>query len=122
MGPEQYGHSRVGLTVTELNHILSASRIEPQSKSSFSKLFTELLELTINFAYVKVLSRRSAAKVEEGQIAPATQDQLASVKKTYRIYALIYPIYWLISRLDALLFFLEGYVIVVEGRKRDSPA
>jgi SAM-dependent methyltransferase len=123
MGPEQYGHSRVGLTVTELNDLMTGSEIEPHAKSSFSKLFTELLELTINFAYVKVLSKRSEVDVEEGQIAPATSDQLQSVKKTYRLYSILYPIYWLVSRLDALLFFLEGYVIVVEGRKkRSAPA
>jgi SAM-dependent methyltransferase len=97
MGPEAYGHKRVGLTMDEMK--------------------AEMLELTINFAYVKLLAKRSAAPVEEGQIAPATKDQLKSVEKTYKLYSLIYPIYWLISRFDGLLFFTEGYVIVVEGRR-----
>jgi hypothetical protein len=51
-------------------------------------------------------------------IAPATADQLRSIEKTYRLYSLIYPFVWLVSRLDALLFFTEGYVVLVEGRKR----
>lgn len=117
MGPEAYGHKRVGLTIDEMKELMQESQVEPTATSSFSRFFTEMLELTINFAYVKLLAKRSAAPVEHGQIAPATKDQLKSVEKTYKIYSLIYPIYWLVSRLDALLFFTDGYVIVVEGRR-----
>jgi SAM-dependent methyltransferase len=120
MTPEAYGHSRIGLTVAEMQDILRDNKVEPTATSTFSRFFTEALELTINFLYVKILAKRSEAPVEEGQIAPATKDQLQSVKKTYKIYSLIYPVYWLISRLDALLFFTEGYVVVVEGRRRAS--
>ena len=117
MGPEAYGHKRVGLTIDEMKELMLGSQVNPTATSSFSRFFTEILELTINFAYVKLLAKRSAAPVEHGQIAPATKNQLKSVEKTYKIYSLIYPIYWLVSRLDALLFFTEGYVIVVEGRR-----
>ncbi|MBT8088807.1 MAG: class I SAM-dependent methyltransferase [Gammaproteobacteria bacterium] len=117
MSPKEYGHSRVGLTIAEMQDILRQSKVEPTVTSTFSRFFTEMLELTINFLYVKVLAKRSKAEVEEGQIAPATKDQIKSVEKTYKMYSLIFPIYWLISRLDALLFFTEGYVVVVEGRR-----
>jgi hypothetical protein len=39
------------------------------------------------------------------------------VKTSYRIYALIFPFYWLISQLDHLLFFTEGYCVMVEGTR-----
>jgi len=118
MTPQAYGHTRVGIPLAELKSIMRESQIEPSAESTFSRFFTEMLELTINFAYVKVLAKRSKAKVETGQIAPATSEQLKSVEKTYKLYSLIYPIYWLISKLDALLFFTEGYVVVAEGRRR----
>lgn len=117
MTKEKYGHVQVGLKIPELKKLMRDNHIEPHSESTFSRFFTELLELTINYAYVNILSKRSKAKVYQGQIAPATKDQLKSVEKTYLIYSLIYPIYWLISKLDALLFFMEGYVVVVEGYK-----
>jgi 2-polyprenyl-3-methyl-5-hydroxy-6-metoxy-1,4-benzoquinol methylase len=117
MGPVAYGHKRVGLTIDEMKKVMQESQVKPTATSTFSRFFTEILELTINFAYVKLLAKRSAAPVEQGQIAPATKEQLKSVEKTYRMYSLIYPIYWLVSRLDAVLFFTEGYVIVVEGRR-----
>jgi SAM-dependent methyltransferase len=117
MTPEAYGHSRVGMTRGELADLMACSRIDCTRSTTFSRLFTELLELTINFAYVKVLAGRSAADVEDGQIAPATKDQLSSVRKSYRIYSAIYPLYWLVSQLDKLIAFTEGYVVVVEGRR-----
>jgi len=117
MTPDEYGHVRVGFTIPQLSAVLQQCGIEPQRSSTFSRLFTELLELSINFAYVKILAPRSKVHVEKGQIAPATGDQLRSMKKSYRIYSLIYPVYWLISRLDTLLPFTEGYVVVVAGQR-----
>lgn len=117
MTKEKYGHARVGLKLTQLKKLMRDSNIEPRSESTFSRFFTELLELTINFAYVNILARKSKAKVEAGQIAPSTRDQLKSVERIYKAYSLIYPIYWLVSKLDSLLFFTEGYVVVVEGQR-----
>jgi hypothetical protein len=120
MTPDVYGHVRVGFTIQQLSDVMNQCGIESQGTSTFSRLFTELLELSINFAYVKILAPRSNAHVEKGQIAPATGDQLKSMKKSYRIYSVIYPVYWLISRLDALLPFTEGYVVVVAGKRTGS--
>ena len=117
MTKEHYGHVRVGLQFHELEGLMLDNRIKPTARTSFSRFFTEMLELTINFLYVKVLARRSAAKVEVGQIAPATQEQLKSVEKVYKAYSFIYPVYWLVSKLDNVLFFTEGYVVMVEGRR-----
>ena len=58
--------------------------------------------------------------VEEGPIAPATGEQLKSVGKAYRMYAIAYPFFWLFSRLDFLLFFPRGYVEVAAGRKEGA--
>jgi SAM-dependent methyltransferase len=120
MTPDEYGHVRVGLTIPELSGLMQRCGITPGQTSTFSRLFTELLELSINFAYVRILAPRSKAHVEKGQIAPATGDQLRSMKKSYRIYSVIYPVYWLISRLDILLPFTEGYVVVVAGQRPAS--
>lgn len=117
MTKEKYGHVRVGLTIPELKTVMQKNHIEPRAESTFSKFFTEMLELTINFVYVNLLAKKSKTKVETGTIAPGTQEQLKSVEKIYRAYSLVYPLYWLISKFDALLFFAQGYVVVVEGRR-----
>ena len=114
---DKYGHVKDGFDIPELKKLFIESKIQPYKESSFSKFFTEFLELSINFFYVNVLSKKSNAKVEKGTIAPATQDQLKSVKKSYQLYSFIYPMFLLISKLDLILFNSIGYVIVVEGRK-----
>ena len=117
MTKEQYGHVREGLLVSELEELMAKSGIKPTAHSTFSRFFTEMLELSINFLYVKVLAKKSKEKVERGTIAPATKNQLKSIEKTYKLYSLVYPLFSLISKLDAFFWFSEGYVVVVEGRK-----
>lgn len=120
MTPEVYGHVRVGLTPRELVDQMEQAGIKIGQTATFSGFFTELLELSINLVYVKLLAPRSTARVEKGQIAPATGEQLEAMKRSYRIYSLIYPVYWLISRLDRLLPFTEGYVVVAAGTRDES--
>lgn len=117
MTKEKYGHFREGFDLPDLCELLSANGIQPLANTTFSKFFTEMLELSINFLYVNILSKKSKSRVEKGTIAPATQDQLKSVEKTYKLYAMIYPIFWLISKLDFIFFASRGYVVMVEGQK-----
>ncbi len=117
MTKEAYGHVRDGLTVAELEPIMEEAGFVPTRRVTFSRFFTEMVELTINFLYVKVLAKKGEANVEEGTIAPATEEQLKSVEKTYRMYALVYPFFKAISSLDVLVMGGEGYVTIVEGKR-----
>jgi SAM-dependent methyltransferase len=133
MSKEAYGHKRVGLTAGEIQALMRGDGIRPRKTMWFSGFFTEMLELTINFMYVKVLRKDDPAPAahahahaqddkhdddhDHAEIAPATADQLRKVKTSYRIYSLIFPVYWLLSQLDHLVFFLEGYCVVVEGTR-----
>ncbi len=117
MTKEAYGHVRDGLTIAELTPIMTGAGFTPMRKVTFSRFFTEMVELTINFLYVKVLAKKSKAAVKEGTIAPATEEQLKSVEKTYRMYALVYPFFKAVSFLDTLLVGSEGYVTMMEGRR-----
>lgn len=117
MTKEAYGHVRDGLTTSELEPIMTGADIQPEKRVTFSRFFTEIVELAINFLYVKILAGKSKAKVKEGTIAPATRDQLKSVEKTYKIYAFVYPFFRAISALDGILIGTEGYVTMIEGRR-----
>jgi SAM-dependent methyltransferase len=117
MTKEKYGHVREGYDIPELKDIMKTSRILPDTESSFSRFFTEMLELGINFLYVNILSKKSKARVERGTIAPATKDQMKSIEKTLKLYTLVYPFFWTLSRLDSLLLFTRGYAVMVSGRK-----
>lgn len=114
MTKEVYGHVREGYNINELEAMLYDAGMKPCASNEYSKFFTELLELMINFAYVKVLS----TKMEKGMsISPTSKNQLKHVKKSFRVYSALYPILWLISKLDALLIFEKGYAVVVEAQR-----
>ena len=118
MTKEKYGHVKEGYDIPELKDIMEKSNIRPMSESSFSMFFTEMLELSINFIYVNFLSKKGDVAVTQGTIAPATEKQLQSINKTYRLYSFIYPFFWMISKLDFLFPFGTGYVVLVEGERR----
>lgn len=116
MRPEEYGHYVVGYDIPQLEQQLEQVGLHPYQEASYSRFFTELLELAINFAYVKVLSQRSKAKIEKGQIAPQNLNQVESVKKTYKWYSTLYPLLLIISKLDFLDFSPRGYAVIVAAR------
>lgn len=117
MTKEAYGHYVVGYDIPDLERMLREAGVQPIRTNSYSRFFTEMLELMINFAYVKVLSKKKDERVPDGTIAPTTSDQFKLVKKTYKLYSFIYPFFWIASKLDYLVFFTRGYAVVVEGRK-----
>jgi SAM-dependent methyltransferase len=117
MTKEAYGHIRDGLTEAELQPIMIEAGLQPMQSLTFSRFFTEMVELSINLLYVKVLAKKSKTHVKEGTIAPATKDQLKSVEKTYKLYALVYPFFRAVSSLDFLLNWTQGYVTMIEGKK-----
>jgi SAM-dependent methyltransferase len=117
MTKEVYGHKVLGYNVEQHEAMLEKVGLEPIAAGSYSRFFTELVELAINLTYVKILSRLGGSKVEVGVIAPSSREQLRTVERQYRFYALIYPALYAISRLDLLLFPLTGYAVSVVSRK-----
>lgn len=114
----EYGHVRTGFTVPELEALLAAPGLRPARSGSYAKFFTEFLELAINWTYVKVLDRRDRAPGTG--IAPSSLKKLQAVKKSYRLYAVLYPLFWMFSQLDRLLFFSRGYAVIVEAEKSEK--
>lgn len=117
MQPAAYGHSVAGYDVPELEEQLEKVGLTPFVNSSYSLFFTEMIELMINFAYVKVLSRGNGGKAQKGQIAPQTEAQLKSVGSSYKLYTLAYPLMAAVSRLDILDRSRRGYAVIVAAWK-----
>lgn len=120
MTKDTYGHVRVGYTIAELSGMLSEAGFRPGPSGSYSQFPTEMLELGINLAYVKLLSRKRATNGEHGAgpIAPSSADQVRKVEKTLKLYGAIYPLCRVISSLDVLMApFATGYAVAVVGDK-----
>ncbi len=121
MGPAKYGHAVQGYDRRQLGAMMKGQGLTLERWGGYSKFFTELVELAINFAYVKILSRRKKGPaVAEGEIAPSSGEQLIAVQKTYRRYALVYPLVRAFSSLDVLIPGRGGYAVAVAARKPRS--
>jgi len=114
-----YGHQREGYSLEELEKKLSKTHLQLQKHQTFSRFFSEFLELVLNFFYIKFLSHRiqNKGKLRDGHIRPSTSHEFSTQKKTFKIYSFFYPGIWLISRLDKLFFFLRGYGLIVWAQK-----
>jgi len=117
LGLEFYGHKREGYCRNDLAAALAGAGLRPVRWSSYSKFFSEAIELVLNFLYIKVLSKPAGGNLRDGHIRPATGAEFEAQEKSLRLYGLVYPLVWLASRLDKLLFFEKGYVIVVRAVK-----
>lgn len=118
MGPSSYGHVVQGYDAPQLESMLREAGLDPEGRGAYARFFTELAELVINFGYVKILCRKKGGpSVREGTIAPTTEEQLRSIRKTYRVYSLIYPLVRLFSALDVMVLGTGGYAVAVAVRK-----
>lgn len=116
---EDYGHVREGYALDDLAGRLERLGFRVTLRATYSRFFTEFLELLLNVFYVRTRSRsRSAAR--DGAITPGSAEEVRSLARTLRLYSLVYPFFWLASRLDTLLFFTHGYVVVLLAEKQAS--
>jgi len=119
MTPEVYGHTRAGYTVPELSDALRKSGLEPKDTGGYSRFMTEMIELAINFGYVRVLAKRHGG-AQPGHIAPVSAGELKTHGLAYRVYSLIFPIARAISLLDRLLPARTNNAVIVSARKADQ--
>lgn len=116
MTPGVYGHTRAGYTGAELTDAIAQTGLTPLSQSGYSRFFTEMMELAINFGYVFVLARKGRRDAP-GPIAPASSGELETHGLAYRLYSFMYPVMFSISRLDRLLTARTNNAVIVTAMK-----
>ena len=116
MSPEVYGHYRAGYTLAELSAALTQAGLTPTDTGGYSRFFTEMVELLINFGYVKVLSKKRGG-TKPGQIAPLSSGELKKHGLIYRVYSVVYPISHAFSKLDLLLSEHTDNAVIVAAVK-----
>ncbi|MBN2198416.1 MAG: class I SAM-dependent methyltransferase [Candidatus Aminicenantes bacterium] len=117
MSLEFYGHKREGYSLGGLSTKLSAAGLETDGHLTYSKFFSEFLELMLNALYVRFLAPPAGESLRDGRIRPTTAGEFASSRGSFRLYSLVYPLVWIFSRLDKLLFFQRGYSLAVWATK-----
>ncbi len=118
MKPEFYGHKREGYSIRELKEKLEKNGFGLISFKTYSKFFTELIELILNFVYVKLLSKKKEIALRNGVISPSSERDIETHQKSFQLYSLIYPCLFIITQLDNLFFFKKGYASLVWAKKQ----
>ena len=108
---EKHGHVRPGYTRDDLDRLL-AGRFTISSFREHSKFFSELVDIAISTALVRCTDE---SEPPDGGIIVSEAD-LERHRHQYRVYSLIYPLIWFILRLDTLLPWSHGYLLIVNTR------
>ncbi len=114
---EFYGHKREGYRLKDLKKKIEMAGMTYIKHKTFSGAFTEFIELALNFLYIKLSSPPKTLGLRDGHIRPSTSNEFQSKQKTFKIYSVIYPFLWLITRLDKLFFFQRSYGLLVWAKK-----
>lgn len=110
---QKHGHLRPGYTVESLRGLL-AGCFALDAHRTYSRFFSELEDTAINWG-VERLGKKGSAK---GMVV--TGSDVARHRKLFLAYSLIYPLVWAISRLDTLILWASGYMLIaaaVRGRQ-----
>ncbi len=113
---EKHGHLRPGYTARSLDRLL-CQHFHMEKHHTYSKFFSEAIDTLVVFA-LSLLKRKSKAKTHTQKGVLMTGQDMNTYTSMFRLYSLIYPIIWLISQFDALLFFRSGYMLIAYARSQ----
>ncbi len=112
-----HGHVRPGYTLESLRALLGPS-FAVESSRTYSGSFSMAIDTALNAAFLKLRGQRAAASGGKGPVM--TADVMKGNQRQFVLLSLLYPALWLVSRLDALLFLQQGYMLIVRARRRGS--
>jgi SAM-dependent methyltransferase len=115
----KHGHVRPGYDLATLGETLGPAFVLERSRT-YSKAFAEMLDLTLNALYERKRARSATGNGAAPRSAKGTvitSSDVARFRKEFRLLGLVYPFFWLVVRLDALLFAQEGYKLIARFRR-----
>ncbi len=110
---EWHGHVRPGYTRDGLRALL-AGRFAIESSATYSKFFSEALDVGLNSMYLRT---RGPGADDRAKGTVVTAADLEKSARQFRLLARIYPLLWLWAKLDFLCVGTAGYYLIVKARK-----
>jgi 2-polyprenyl-3-methyl-5-hydroxy-6-metoxy-1,4-benzoquinol methylase len=118
---EKHGHVRPGYDLAGLTDTLGGEFVLERSRT-YSKAFSELVDIALNAAYERKKSRGPEASARSPKGTVVTEADVARHKTALRLLTFAYPVLWIVVRLDGLLFAQEGYKLIARYRRRSADA
>jgi SAM-dependent methyltransferase len=107
---EKHGHVRPGYTPDGLTQLLRGG-FTVVSWRTYSKFFSECVDTLVTFASGWL--KRGEEGSSKGLIV--TGQDLNRHLKIFRFYSFTYPLLWLVAKLDGLLFWTSGYMLIAKA-------
>lgn len=111
-----HGHLRPGYSRNDLENLLTGLFVIEKERT-YSRFFYEIIDGLIARAVAN--KKRPKERGTKGTLI--TENDMKTQAGAFRTYSLIYPLIWLISRLDLLIFFTRGSNLIVSARKLTPP-
>jgi SAM-dependent methyltransferase len=108
---EKHGHVRPGYTVDALATLLM-HRFTIVAWKTYSRFFSECVDTLITFLIGML--KNGKATSQKGLLV--TGRELQQYQKMFRAYSCIYPVVWFLAKLDVLLFWCSGYMLIVRSQ------
>lgn len=116
---DKYGHVREGYDLKDLSGRLKQQGYDIVTSCTYSRFFTEFIEMGINFAFVKILGKGMEGEAEkrDGHITIGSQESFQKHQGSMKLYSMAYPFIYAFTRLDKVWPF-AGYALMLEARKK----
>jgi SAM-dependent methyltransferase len=108
---ERHGHLRPGYTGDGLRRLLSGA-FEIERTRTYSRFFSELVDAALNLG----LDRLGKSGSAKGVVV--TGADVTRHRRMFAAYSAIYPLVWAVARLDALLPWSSGYMLIACAVRR----
>ncbi len=109
----KHGHLRPGYGARELEKLL-APDFTVTARRTYSRFFSEFVDAVLSFVFATVGGGKGK-KSAKGVIVTGRDVRKGGL---YKAFAASYPLIWLFTRLDGLLFFTRGYCLAVRAVKQ----
>jgi SAM-dependent methyltransferase len=110
-----HGHVRPGYTLDELA-VLFGERFAIEASSTYSKFFSESLDVALNAAYLRRQDHGDGADRAKGTVVTAAD--LEKSARQFRLLARVHPLLVLWAKLDALCVGARGFYLIAKARRR----
>jgi SAM-dependent methyltransferase len=115
---EKHGHLRPGYSADSLATLLGPD-FKMERSRTYSKTFSESVDTLLNFLYMTRQEKKDR-QVGSAKGIVVGQEELGRNKKEFYLLSALYPLLYLVAKLDHLLPFFSGYKLIIKARFHPS--
>lgn len=110
---EKHGHVRPGYNIKTLTNILHP-KFSIEQFHTYSKFFTEFLD-----TWIQWINSKNADTGNSSKGVMIDENDFQKMEKKFKLYSFLYPIFWIFSKLDYLLFWTQGHSLIIKALKKE---